>query len=468
MDRQLQLDTIRFFLTHKHGKHYFSFIQSDYFSDQIYAVVYELLVKFYKEFNGLPNKGNLTQYFKTELSQQATPLPEETVNEVYTSIRQCYHTTDANTDHLKSVIISEYQFKKTQDLFIKHADAIQRKDRKAIEQITLEMQKIRSLSDKGAEEQEKNRGLFILEQHGQTIDSKVQRVLPTKFAQLNNMTSKRGFAAPELIILMAAPKKFKTGIMLSILTGYMQDGYKVYYADAENGHQAIHQRVQQCMLECSSSELGKQINQEKLNTIVDLYKLRGGDFKPDFFPAYTKTLADVEQELEYLRNELDWTPDIICYDYLDLFLPKSVQRDRRHNIQQVYFNAIELQNRWGLVGFSYSQTNRQALKKQFLDIDDFGEDYGKAANAHAAFALCQDDHESKAGIMRLSPVMQRQGLSADSRASCFLEVDKSRQYVAEISKEDWNRRYKEAKQLSGNKGGKPLRIKGKVGKVEDK
>ena len=141
--------------------------------------------------------------------------------------------------------------------------------------------------------------------------------------------------------------------------------------------------------------------------------------KIDFYPPKVKSIADVEAELEYLRDEYNWIPNMICYDYLDLMKPINPKvTDKRLAIQEVYFDAIRLNKKWGTFAITMSQVTRDAVNKKTLSMKDFAEDFGKAANAHAAFALCQDEEEEKLNITRIVPVMQREGVQQVHAKPC--------------------------------------------------
>lgn len=107
-------------------------------------------------------------------------------------------------------------------------------------------------------------------------------------------------------------------------------------------------------------------------------------------------------ELERLRDERGWVPDVILWDYPDLFEPtdKSI-KDKRLKIQAVYFEIINLNHKWGCFSMGLSQISRNAVNKAVINMKDFAEDFGKAANCHAAFAICRTEEEMEAGTARL-------------------------------------------------------------------
>lgn len=73
-------------------------------------------------------------------------------------------------------------------------------------------------------------------------------------------------------------------------------------------------------------------------------------------------------------------------------------------------------------------------------MTNFSEDFGKAANCHAAFALCRTPYEKEAGVMRIVPVLQRDGVAQHSNYSCFVDVDEARMTVKEIKYDEWEKR----------------------------
>jgi hypothetical protein len=107
-------------------------------------------------------------------------------------------------------------------------------------------------------------------------------------------------------------------------------------------------------------------------------------------------------------------------------------------VQAAYFDAKNMGLRRDVLVFSLSQVNRAAVSKAVLDLTDFAEDFQKAANCDAAFAICQTKAERKLGIARIVPVVQRQGIAytGTPQDTCNIRICYDIQRVYELSYEE--------------------------------
>jgi len=138
-----------------------------------------------------------------------------------------------------------------------------------------------------------------------------------------------------------------------------------------------------------------------------------------------------------LKDEHGWIPDIICWDYPDLMVPiDRTVREKRLKIQAVYHDIIRLNNEWGVFSMGLSQVNKDAVNKEVIDMTGFAEDFGKAANCHAAFALCATPVEQAAGIRRILPVVQREGVAYNRKNYCVVKLDEAKMKLDEITIEE--------------------------------
>lgn len=320
------------------------------------------------------------------------------------------------------------------DLFVSEAGNIKTATSDDIKEISRKVAKIVQVAE-GDEEEENNKGSFALADFDLSRKTIITGT-PTYLKALNRMTSTKGFYSPQLVVLMGAPKSFKTGTLLNIAVGLVRNGERVYYVDCENGEDRIADRFYQAMLEATWEEYASGELDETLTEMVSRFKVMGGDFRADFFPAHTKSVADVEERLQEIEEETGWTPTVLLWDYPDLMQPTDYRiKEKRLQIQAVYFDIIRCQKKRKVWGIGLSQVNKDAVDKAVIDMKGFSEDFGKAMNCHAAFALCRTQAEKEAGLMRIVPVVQRDGVAQSSHAVCYTSISEARMQVKEIDRD---------------------------------
>ena len=184
---------------------------------------------------------------------------------------------------------------------------------------------------------------------------------------------------------MGAPKSFKTGLMLKIAVELVRDGYKVYYGDCENRVRRIRNRAKQAMLEVDHEEFKSGQHDKVLNEMTKRFKSLGGDMVIDHFPAYKCNVGDIDTNLQDLKDNHGWVPDVIMIDYADLMKPIDPKiTEKRLMIQHVYFDLINLNNKWGTWCMTPTPVGKKAVEAAVIKITDFSEDFGKAYNCHSA------------------------------------------------------------------------------------
>mgnify|MGYP003678450181 CR=1 FL=1 len=424
MTIEFQKNLLKYFYQRSEAKDYITILENSIFDVPLYVAGFTLIKGYVTEFGRIPKKVTMLEYF----DEQATKLNfnKDSYDDLHGFLDSCYDAFDIDEDYAKSKIIQFAKKQYTIKLFEDNADAIDKADDKFFTKLLSTMSKIVTL---GSDTKDKYEGRYLLKDYGKARPKPIEGN-PTYLNKLNKMTAARGFHKPQLIVIMGGPKGFKTGVTLNIVVNYVRDGFKVYFADGENSVDSIVNRAYQCMLGATREELSEGTYENELDQIVEKFKALGGDMRTDYFPAYISTLADVEEKLDELESEDGWTPDIIVYDYLDLFAPvdKSI-KEKRLKIQDVYHHAIRINNKRQCFSFTPSQINKAAVGKNTINLTDFAEDFAKAHNCHAAFGIAGDDEMRALGYALLVPVAQREGSRFTGDNFCPLVIDESRMMV---------------------------------------
>lgn len=436
MQAEFQDDLLKFLVQEKVAMSYLGTLDSDIFDLDTHFQIFDLLKDFVKKYNRQPSLGNMLEYLHDVISKQRkkTNINDEVVKLLERTVRDAFLPLEGSTTFIKDQIIEQYQLKLLKDLIVKEASNLKTASRDDINEIYKKIHKIKQLGDgSDEEEEERNKGRLAIAEFNPNKKSIVEST-PTYLTQLNRMTSTRGFYSPQLIIFMSGPKAFKTGTILNIAAGLVRHGKKVYYADTENGQERLTDRFYQALLEATFEEYITGQTDEILSELLQRLSLMGGDFLCDYFPAMSKNVNDVEYRLDELKEEKGFVPDVIIWDYPDNFEANTAQRENRHRLRSVYFDIIKLHKKLNVWGIGVSPVTRDAVNKPVIDMTAFAEDFSKAYNCHASFAICATDDEKEAKIRRIVPVLQRDGVAQHSNAVCYVYVDEERMMVKEIDK----------------------------------
>ena len=433
-----QFEILKFFVSPNDfykGSKYVDLIDADCFNKSEHALLLEELQKYKKRYGTIPK----TQATFVEYLEESIPKSVKTgVKEIiYSEVRRMYEPFKSDVPIIVEKVLEYGQYVLTSQMIQKYAPRLRDGENVFKEMKTL-MDKIVKLGDAlDNGENEISKGAYLIKEYKEGKENYTPtQGMPTFLKALNRMTAAGGFYAPQLVVFMGAPKGFKTGTMLNIALGYVKDGYKVFYADFENSVRSIKTRSKQGLVGGTFDELVGSQKDDILKSIIGKVDKLGGELRMDYFQANRATLDDLDAKLVQLEQEDGFVPTHIFYDGLDLAKPidKKVN-DKRLSIQEVYHDAIRLQTKRQLVGFTPSQVGRKAISKAIIKMEDFSEDIGKAHNAHAAFAICRTDDEIHEGLARIVPVMQREGVRQELAVPCFVRIDEARMSIEEIDME---------------------------------
>jgi intein/homing endonuclease len=128
------------------------------------------------------------------------------------------------------------------------------------------------------------------------------------------------------------------------------------------------------------------------------------------FPAYSATMADVEDQLDELERVEGFIPDVIITDYASIIRPEQKYGDPRHEVDDVFKAHKRLaQTRSALVvtGAQSLGVGRSALKKDMQDEGDIGVNAYILAHVDIMMTLDQTPEEKEKGIWRMGVIEHR-------------------------------------------------------------
>ena len=408
MTIEFQSNILKYLIQTKDGKNYLSLLDNKLFDTSAHQLIFGLVLTYYKDYKSIPSKVNLLEYFDREakITKNMTP---DIYGKIKEAIEVIYKPIDKDVEIIKEAVVLEVKRKKTKALILEYADK-DLNENKEFERMSREMKKIEELGKDATEIiEDADSGFLIRDQ--KDLDFHVVKGNPTQYLGLNNLTAAGGFHKPQLIVIMAGPKAFKTGLMLNIAQGYVRDGLKVYFADFDNnGVKELTTRFYQSLVGADFKDMQKPTVKKKLKSIVKTYKTMGGDIRIGQYLSEAQSVDDVEAELGRIKEEDDWEPDMIIWDYADKMAPNDRSiKEKRLKIQAVYVDLANFNSKRGVFSFSPSQVVRGAMEKFILKQEDINEDIAKIANAQAIFGWCRTEEEKQTGYARIVPVAQRQG-----------------------------------------------------------
>ena len=444
------------------GKKFIPLIGGKVFEHWDHKVIITTLDSYYTKYGIQPSKTEFIQFTENEMVRK--DFQDDEIDEVVSIIeKHLYKPLESNEGaFVRDTIVEHAQARLTAELITENADKIN--DGPAVlKHIFNEMAEIIALADE-TENVTVEEGTLIHSEGtlyrnysvlrmGNYQDDDV-KLLTTPFIGLNNTMGAGGIHAPDLAVLMGGSKAFKTGILLTIAAGMVRLGYKVYYADGENGLMSIQGRYVQALVKCT---LGEYIRDEfepgdplkdgfepgdhitdmtpskvfkKISRVITKF---GGEFSWDSYSPSACTMNDVETKI---RTKMDrgFKPDLIIFDSMMHFSPIIKQQTDVLNSQQTLKEAIALNKKLGTASLTGAQTTRQGNKEDIHDIEHIGRDLGIVQYATNIWSINRNKDEEEAGLAQLYAVVQRGGKART--IACMLKLQEEKMQATEISYEE--------------------------------
>lgn len=445
MDIEFQINLFRYFLQIRDSRKFIHDLDNHLFDLDEHKFMFSAVQMYVKKYKYQPDKVNLRQFIKEILKKN--PVQDDMKKIIDELVEEIYEPLETDTVIYKKTITEFIQRKQTKKLFDQFGDEISYGDSEFFKKMKNRMLDISKIgSDEELSEGEP--GQFLIKNFNGFVKRDKNHATPTFLRMLNKLTADRGFFSPQLIVFMGGPKSFKTGLSLNFARDFMASGLKVFYADFENGVDSIRNRLYQSMIQVTKLELRSGEYDEELKHMVAQYAKAGGDIRIERFYANVSTLDDVENKLDELEENDGWIPDVIVYDYIDLAeaADRSITETRK-KIQYNYHHAIRINSKRGCFSINISQVKQTAVDKEVITIKDFSEDFGKAMNCHAAFAICRTEEEIENGTGRIVVVAQREGEKPSPNRYCPIRIHEDIQHVKEIEEyEEYFNRYSKRKE----------------------
>lgn len=294
-------------------------------------------------------------------------------------------------------------------------------------------------------------GTFLIKdakdrQHERAIKS---TVVPTPIRQLNRVMNAGGLEKNSVVTIIGPEKSFKTGVLVNIIRLHLANRKKVIVFDFENGEKAYHTRVEQSLLKKSKDEILSNKHDNKLNEILRRYNRLGGEVYIKRMNALSN-INDCQNVIDNLYRNYGMVFNVAVFDYVALM--DSLEPNRGNEFKRIsdaYIDVKNFTNNNDLdVTYTANHVTRPAANERFATIFEPG-DIAKCIDiprhVDMLMGMQQSEAEAEAGVMRLSIIEQRDGITGQA----LFWYKPEWQRLDEFSKTDeteWYRQMKAARE----------------------
>lgn len=206
---------------------------------------------------------------------------------------------------------------------------------------------------------------------------------------------KDGLGRGELGVVIAPTGAGKSMVLVHLGAQALKEGKNVVHYTLELGDTVVASRYDSCITGVGLGDLlsFKEQIYEKVQNIE-------GSLIVKEYPTKSASTNTIKAHLEKLKTR-GMEVDMIIVDYGDLLRPKTVRREKRHELETIYedLRAIAQENKCPV--WTASQTNRSGLNAEVITMESISEAFNKCFVADFIFSVSRtvEDKATKGGRM---------------------------------------------------------------------
>lgn len=226
--------------------------------------------------------------------------------------------------------------------------------------------------------------------------------IPTPWDKFN-VILQGGLGEGDFGLIFGNPGGGKSWSLIAMGAHAVKCGYNVIHYTLELGEGYVGRRYDAYFTDIPVDKL--KFNREKVGeATTDL----PGNLIIKEYPMGKASLSTIEGHIKKCID-LDFKPDLIIIDYVDLLSSKRTNRERKDEIDDIYMGTKGLARELKLPIWSVSQVNRAGAKDNIIEGDKAAGSYDKIMIADFAMSLSRQKKDKVSGTGRFHIMKNRYG-----------------------------------------------------------
>ena len=407
------------------------FIKSEYFSETGDRNIFEIISKYFSDYNAIPTKealqieaGNLT----------------DISDDQYNSLLEYIKNIDDEESDLQWALDTTEKWCKERAVYLALMESIKiadgndkNKGPEAIPSI---------LSDALSVSFDNHIGHDYIDDYEERYESyhRVDAKIPFDIEMLNKIT-KGGLVNKSLNVALAGTGVGKSLFMCHVASSCLMQGYNVLYITMEMAEEKIAERIDANLLNVNIQDLAqlpKMMFENKVNRIA---KKTQGKLIVKEYPTASAHVGHFRALINDLVLKKSFRPDIIFVDYLNICASSRYKGSANINSYTLVKSIAEelrgLAVETSVPIVSATQTTRSGYGSSDVDLTDTSESFGLPATADLMFALISTEELEQLGQIMVKQLKNRYNdLSVFKRFIVGIDRAKMRLYDCEQTAQD--------------------------------
>jgi replicative DNA helicase len=347
-----QIKVLSSLLTHKEFLLNIHDILSDeYFDNQAHKWIIKEVMKYYEKYHTTPSMDVL----KVELQRVTNDVLKVSIKE---QLKSAYEASEEDLKYVQEEFASFCKNQQLKKALLTSVDFLNAGD----------YDSIRSMINNAIKAGEDRN---IGHEYEKDIESRyredARNVIPFPWKSFNDITQ-GGYGSGDLVLIFGNPKGGKSWATIAMAAEAVKLGFNIVYYALELGENYVGKRFDACLTGIPVDEV---VNNR--NKVEEIASQLPGKLIIKEYPPKRATLSTIESHLE----KLDFKPDAIFIDYLDLLSNRKSRSERKDDIDDVYTDAKGLAKELKIPIISPSQANRSGAEKAILESSHIAGSFDK-------------------------------------------------------------------------------------------
>ena len=364
----------------------YDIITEDYFTNQAHKWIIKEILKYYEKYHTTPS----LEVLKVELKKVQNEVLQISIKE---QLREAYKESDdlAYVEEEFSSFCKNQMLKKA---LLQSVELLQAGDYDSIKFMVEAA--LKAGQDKNiGHEYNKDLESRFREEHRITI--------PTPWGEFNELLQ-GGLGNGDFGLIFGNPGGGKSWALIALGANAVSMGYNVIHYTLELGEEYVGRRYDAYFTKIPVNLIIP--NKEK---VADVTKNLPGNLIIREYSPGKASISTVESHIKKCID-LDFKPDLIIIDYVDLLRSKKTNRERKDEIDDIYTSTKGLARELDLPIWSVSQVNRAGAQDDIIEGHKAAGSYDKIMITDFAASLSRKRQDKVNGTGRWHIMKNRYGM----------------------------------------------------------
>ena len=343
--------------------------------------------KLYEEYHTTPTM----EVLKVEMKKVENEVLQLSIKE---QLREAYQASSSDLEYIENEFSSFCKNQQLKKALLNSVDLLNSGDFEAIRGL------IDNALKAGAE---KNIGHEYIKDTEARYREEARTTVPTPWDKFNNLMQ-GGLGNGDFGLIFGNPGGGKSWTLVALGGFAVKLGYNVLHYTLELGEDYVGRRYDAFFTGKSVDTLFK--SKDKIEEVVK--ELPGQLIIKEYAPGQA-TVNTLRAHIQKC-NDLEFKPDLIIIDYVDLLSSKKRTQDRKGEIDDIYVSTKGLAKELQLPIWSVSQVNRAGAKDDVIEGDKAAGSYDKIMITDVAISLSRKKEDKVNGTGRFHFMKNRYGM----------------------------------------------------------